>query len=337
MSDFIASINNSLEGTAVFTLGGLQPFAWICIYAALFLAIVVVIIALAVHSRGKGKYRPALLKKWQTQMPDSGQLLAFWPALSEEDKTAICSLCQQANWCEAYLKECGKKESAYNLLLALWPYLDKQQDALLKVMIEELASPYPEQSLAVSGLLKEIRDERVVPLLLVALLQSDRFLPARVSDALSAFGSVSGRALEALYHKVAPTDTEKKGLILDALGQLRQACPLEVLKQAMREPDWTLRKKAAEVIALVRPDQVVAFIHPLLHDDEGKVRAAAAAALSDIGGEEVVITLQKMAEADADWQVKTTCQAFLSRWSDYIQSSVAVDEADLWLKDRRAN
>ena len=47
----------------------------------------------------------------------------------------------------------------------------------------------------------------------------------------------------------------------------------------------------------------------------------------------MVATLRTMAAEDQDWQVKMTCQAFLTRWEERIQENLAKDEAPLWLKD----
>ena len=40
-----------------------------------------------------------------------------------------------------------------------------------------------------------------------------------------------------------------------------------------------------------------------------------------------------MQEKDPDWQVKSTCQAFISRWENAIQDRVAFDEVDRWLAE----
>ena len=101
----------------------------------------------------------------------------------------------------------------------------------------------------------------------------------------------------------------------------------------MQDAQPEIRQKAAEIVSLTRPDDAVAFLQPLLQDPVGKVRAAAAATLSAIGGEAVVATLRTMAAEDQDWQVKMTCQAFLTRWEESIQENLAKDEAALWLKD----
>ncbi|MGI5825228.1 MAG: HEAT repeat domain-containing protein, partial [Bacillota bacterium] len=128
-----------------------------------------------------------------------------------------------------------------------------------------------------------------------------------------------------------------KLIILDAMSQLYKLCPLSVVKEAMQSPSEALRKKAAEVIGIVQPENAVNLIRPLIGDSLGRVRAAAAAALGSIGGEEVYLVLKEMQEKDPDWQVKSTCQNFISSWENAIQDRVAFDEVDRWLAENTEN
>ena len=130
---------------------------------------------------------------------------------------------------------------------------------------------------------------------------------------------------------------QQKCLVLDALGELGALCPNRILEGAMAEADMEIRKKVAEVISRVRPGNVVAFIEPLFQAEEGKVRAAAAAALGDIGGEEVYVCLREQAAKDEDRQVKSTCQVFITRWEADIMENVELEEANLLLQDRTGN
>ena len=63
----------------------------------------------------------------------------------------------------------------------------------------------------------------------------------------------------------------------------------------------------------------------------GRVRAAAAAAASSIGGEEAYALLRQLLEKDPDWQVKSTCQGFITSWENAIQRRAEFDEVDEWL------
>ncbi len=279
----------------------------------------------------KYKYNSKTLQQWTGKMPDSTVLLKYWEQMTEGDREAVGELSRDNDWCFEYMKQCGSNEDSYTAVLTLWEYQGEKMDDLLKQMMRELADLHIEQSLAAVRLIVEVHDERIVPLLLLALLKMDKYPPARVTEALAAFGAVSGRALTALYHKVE--GEQYKLIIMDALTQMEGGCPMSVVRDAVDCAEENLRKKAAEVIGLNYPDDAAELLRPLLADPVGSVRAAAAAALGSLGGEEAYAILRQLIEKDPDWQVKSTCQNFITSWENAICDKVEMDEVDEWLED----
>ena len=277
------------------------------------------------------KFNGRLLASWQEKMPAASALWKYWQLMSDEEKETVGNLSRENNWAEAYLAKCGSDEAAFAMFLELWRYQGEKSDNLLKMLMRELANLHIEQSMAACRLIAEIKDERIVPLLLFALLKPEKYPPARVAEALAAFGVVAARALAALYRRVEAADC--KLLILDAMGQLQKLCPLSVLKEAVNCDNDEIRKKAAEIIGIVRPENALELLRPMVVDGDGKIRSAAAAALGQIGGEKCYVILKDIQEKDPDWQVKSTCQAFISRWENAIQDRVAFDEVDRWLAE----
>jgi HEAT repeat protein len=307
--------------------------------------ILVIVVALLVGFLGAhfykmrhnpSKYSPALIKRWAKKTPHPETLLKVWLASNDEEKAKIGELAANMGWADKYMESLGGENSsaASVAIVSLWNNLQVSQADILKELVEATASTNTAKSMASVALLKKLADERTIPLLLVALLQREKYLPARICEALLPFGEAAGRALAALFDKVSGEDAL---LVLDSLGQMGKYCPLHVLVQAMHSQDIAVRQRAAVNTALVNPQNPVTFMEPLLNDKEPKVRAAATAALAEIGGDgehqEIILELKKIYERDQDWQVKSTCQAFLSRWEDGIMADIAVDEAHMWLKD----
>lgn len=285
--------------------------------------------------RGKRyKYNSKTRQQWAEKMPVASALLKYWENMDDDDRQAVGELSRDNDWCFEYMKQCGANEDAYTAVLTLWEYQGDKVDDLLKQMMRELADLHIEQSLAAVRMIVEIHDERIVPLLLLALLKMDKYPPARVADALAAFGAVSVRALTALYHKVEAE--QYKLIIMDALTQMDCGCPMSVLRDAMGCITESLRKKAAEVIGTDRPDDAVELLRTLLSDPVGNVRAAAAASLGSVGGEEAYAILRQLIDKDPDWQVKSTCQNFITSWEQAICDKVAFDEVDQWLDEYTA-
>lgn len=319
---------------------GWSAEALIALYGGVLLALIVLLIALILWRRHKnkavsaGKQEESLLERWRESKPNSEELRKFWQSATEDEREEVGRLSREAHWCLDYLKECGKKEASYGMLLRLWPYQEAEKEPLLKQMVQELADPHPEQGMAASRLIMEIQDERIVPHLLLALLQTEEYPPARVAEALSVFGALAARSLAALYHKVE--EEPRRLVILDAMGQLGEQCPWAVLEEGSRSSSMEIRKKVADLVGLLLPDNTISFLRPLIADPEGRVRAAAAAALGKLGGQEVYAILQELRQRDSDWQVKSTCQTFLTAWENDIRNRVAADEVDLWLAEQAA-
>lgn len=284
-------------------------------------------------NRKKQEYSDKFFVKWESDIPKSEELITCWATMNESQKQSVGRLSRENNWCMAYLKQVGTNDNSYKAIILLWEYQDGNKENLLKQMLRELADLRIEQSLAAVKLIKEINDERIVPLLLLALLQRDKYPPARVAEALSVFGAVAGRSLTALYRKVEGEDY--KMLIMDALGQLGADCPMSVINEAIKSPSEAMRKKAAEVVGIAGPKNALMVLHPLLADSEGRVRAAAAAALGNIGGEEAYRLLRQLMQADPDWQVKSTCQSFIGSWEAAIMDKVTFDEVDEWIAEQQ--
>lgn len=285
--------------------------------------------------RGKRyKFNSKTRQQWSAKMPESSVLLKYWENMDEDDRDVVGELSRNNDWCFEYMKQCGANEDSYTAVLTLWQYQGEKVDDLLKQMMRELADLHIEQSLAAVRMIVEIHDERIVPLLLLALLKMDKYPPARVAEALAAFGAVSARALTALYHKVEAD--QYKLIIMDALTQMDCGCPVSVVRDAMGCAEDNLRQKAAEVIGVDRPDDAVELLRPLLADPVGNVRAAAAASLGSLGGEEAYAILRQLIEKDPDWKVKSTCQNFITSWEKAICDKVAFDEVDEWLDEYAA-
>ena len=309
---------------------------WFALALLLILALVVLFVVSHIRRKYKNpsRYSPALLQRWVKKMPAPEVMLKVWNAANDAEKTKIGELAANEGWAYKYIENLGKDNGPIDAIYALWDKLQLTQDDILKELVETTANPNPAKSMAAVDLLKRICDERSIPLLLVALLQRDKYLPARICEALLPFGEASGRALAALFDKVNGEDAL---IVMDSLGQMGKYCPLNVLVQAMHSDDIMIRQRVASNIPLVKPDNVISFMDPLLNDKEPKVRAAAAAALAEIGNngehQEVIPVLKNIFQTDQDWQVKTTCQTFLSRWEEEIMAEIAIDEAHLWLKD----
>ena len=313
-----------------------QSIFWFLVPAVILAALLLASLIIY-RRRKKPSWRSSLLRKWQKHAPEAAEIVHFLPLAGDEDKAAIGKLAEENCWCEHYvsLLGLGREDENERAILLLWPLLQDRR-MLISALMSKLAAPEQNISMSAAAVLNKANDEAVLPYLLAAVCQRDKYLPARLSDALSGYGVRAAAGLACLFGR-PDNDEDGDRRILALLGELEQACPLPVVEKAMLDSRPAIRLQAAAVVGRIHPPQAVNFIRPLLYDEEPLVRAAAATALIDINSEGVVAALYALKKRDSDWRVITTCQAFLGRWEKKVEEQAEQDEADLWLQKNSAD
>lgn len=149
--------------------------------------------------------------------------------------------------------------------------------------------------------LKQLKNPECIPRLLEELLHPGRILPARSAEILSALGSQASAAISSALQSA---DAEARRVLLEVLGEFKDAAYLPVLAAYLNDPDDGVRLKAVEAVAGLAVPASCPYLIGALGDSFWRVRAVAARALGYLRCEAAIMPLGKLS-LDPEWLVRT--------------------------------
>jgi hypothetical protein len=96
--------------------------------------------------------------------------------------------------------------------------------------------------------LGKMKDPRVVPPLIAALRDKDRYVPARAEDSLVALGPL---AVEPLIAALRNKDEPNRPVVARILGKIRDVRSIDPLEQVLKDPKPALAKEARDALLKV--------------------------------------------------------------------------------------
>jgi HEAT repeat protein len=111
-------------------------------------------------------------------------------------------------------------------------------------------------------------------------------------------------AVADLFRALQAKSTRRRLAAIDALDRLQSDRAIPGLKLALRDPDWRVRERAAEVVGRLKPPgQAPEALLLALDDADERVRRAAAAALVDTKHPQALRVLVEGMNS-SDWRVR---------------------------------
>ena len=198
-----------------------------------------------------------------------------------------------------------KDGAAQGVLVEAWRQFP--DDDVLRSFVEMLAAPDEATQLSAVKLLSALQEPKMLPLLVLALVRPDEYLPARVAEVFLSMPRESTSmlayvlpelndkhkrsVLEIIAQAGVPFDPENVLACLDhpdlririaamlALGSGHVTEALPRLLAAANDKTWQVRAAAARVLGLLGDSRAVPVLDALTHDKEGWVAEAARQAL----------------------------------------------------------
>jgi HEAT repeat protein len=206
--------------------------------------------------------------------------------------------------------------------------------ALVPLELVLNSGPY---SLCVAAVqaLGEIKDRRVVRLLLKALKSDDAAVCTAAVEALARAGSLeaSQPIIGMLRHK----NGHVRLAAVEALASLGVAAAAEPLRALVGDPLWDVRRAAVETLGRLKDHRAVEALIGTLTDQDADVREATAMALGSINDRRAIGALV-LALKDATSSVRRIAAGALSRidenWSVSPEARAAIEELRPALYDR---
>jgi len=151
------------------------------------------------------------------------------------------------------------------------------------LLFQAMADKNEEVRLIAATALKSVGDPSIAGMLVAALKEPNRWLPARVAEVLISFGRES---LPALQEALKEKDPVLRGYIIEILGEIGDESATESLQEALGDENSNIRLQAAAALGSIRQNVSVIHLLKLLEDPEVKVRVQAIRSLGRIGGAE---------------------------------------------------
>lgn len=179
----------------------------------------------------------------------------------------------------------------------------------LPLLLEALAAKDDELSLGASLTLKKLKLPESAPLLVEALLDPIRILPARSAEVLLALGKVG---LEAVMEALPKADTQGKMLLIEMLGEYKNGESLEILSTYLTHSHEEIRAQAVMALGNLELAEAGPLLLTALEDPYWKARAGAARALGRLKYHDALTKLEKLT-TDPQWHVRTSAQEALEQ------------------------
>lgn len=236
------------------------------------------------------------------------ELAVLFPALAPEIQGQVQRIVQEELWLSRALHGAGQSFSPEEWA-GLWQVFGDTR--LFPQLIEFLAAKDEEMRLWGVQIIASIGDQRIIPYLIGALLQPQIYLPARVGEALAAYGPESARLLARMLPGLKPQD---KLLALPVLGQFGPVYPHEGLSAALEDEDGEIRAAAAAALGDSRQLKAAPHLLAVSADAHWEVRSAAAKALGQLREARAVPRLKELLR-DEDFRVRANAEEALGRIS----------------------
>ncbi len=160
-----------------------------------------------------------------------------------------------------------------------------------ELLFRAMADRNEEVRLTATAALKHSGDASIAGLLVDALKEPNKWLPARVAEVLISLGQASTPALHAALKEDDPVF---RGYVIEILGEIGDQSSGNALHQALRDDNCNIRLQAARALGQIGQRDSVNLLAQLLHDPEIKVKVQAIRSLGRIGGMEAAQCLTEI-------------------------------------------
>lgn len=181
-------------------------------------------------------------------------------------------------------------------------------------LLEALGDRNDEVRLAASNALSQVHSLEVVPMLIKALEDPFRFLPARIAEVLISFGE---EAVPAMLDALPNLPLQSKVYLIQMLGSISDGRIPSALMKELYAAEAEVRAAAVEALGEQEYQSASEAMTLLLKDKEWKVRSKAARTLGFIGSMQAIPSLQEMLK-DEEWWVRTNAETAIEAINERI-------------------
>jgi hypothetical protein len=228
--------------------------------------------------QAKGALSKSLFKRLNEygieQVPE---IVEFWPKISPEIKKELVDFWESQGYLNHYVNALGAKDEG------------RQAEA--------------------AYILVNLKEKRLIPLLVDALSQPEKYLPARVAEVLVAFGP---GVVDYLCGILCDLPEGTKCLVIDILQEIADDRAVVPLMKELADESPRIRQKAVSALGEIGNPNALENLIPLMGDVDEKVRSMTARALGRLGCFEAIPVLKKALNDEA-WLVRVNARDALDK------------------------
>ena len=221
------------------------------------------------------------------------------PAVQHE----LAGLVKSEKMLEAYAARL-KDGAPLGVLADAWR-LFPDEDAL-RGFVDMLADPDEETQRSAVRLLSALKEPKMLPMLVLALVKPEQYLPARVAEV---FLSMPKESVYLLSYMLPELDDKHKRSVLDIIGQAGVSFDPENVMACLDHHDLRIRAAAMLALGSGHITEALPRLLAAANDKSWQVRAVAAKALGLLGDSRAVPVLDALSHDGEGWVAEAARQA----------------------------
>jgi|GEM_PF-1894841 len=208
----------------------------------------------------------------------------------------LARLVREARMLEEYSRHLGEENYSLGVLVDAWSRFSDAE--VLRGFVELLASPKEAVQMQGVRLLSAIQEPKTLSILMMALVQPERYVPARVAEVFVSMPTQSGPLLAYMLPEI---DDKFKVTVLEIIGQTHAYFPPEHVLACLKHHNYHIRVAACAALGEGRVTSAAPELIIAANDKKWQVRAAAAKALGQVGDLRAIGILEALSKDKEGW------------------------------------
>lgn len=231
-------------------------------------------------------------------------IVSAYPRCTPVLKEQLTNLVHSEKMMEAYSRHLGEKGYSQGVLVDAWAYFPN--DEVLKSFVDLLASKNERVQMSAVRLLSAMHEIKILPLLVLALVRPDRYVPARVAEV---FVSMPAQSASLLSHMLPEIEDKHKEIVLEIIAQTKTAYDPTNVIACLRHKNYQIRVAAALALGAGCITAAIPNLMLAAGDKRWQVRAAAAKALGMVGDSRALTVLEALTHDEEGWVASSAKEA----------------------------
>ena len=238
-----------------------------------------------------------VIERIKRHSPDSlADIVSAYDRCCPQVREQLEVLVRSQKMMEAYSRKLIDDKYPQGVLIDAWRYFPDKE--VLRSFVELLASHDERMQMVGVRLLSSLRDPKCLSLLVLALVQPEKYLPARVAEV---FLSMPHQSAELLAYMLPEIDDLHKEVVLEIIAQTGVSYTPDNVVACLKHKNYHIRAAAALALGSGHIQEALPALIMAAGDKRWQVRAAVAKSLGMLGDNRAVSILEGLRQDKEGW------------------------------------